>query len=104
MARYKKGQTGNPNGRPKGKPNRSTRYIKDAIAAFIGDNIDQIQKNFNLLEPRDKLAFIRDLLKYAIPTQSATEINVNALSDAELDRLTDELISKLNDGDNDENE
>jgi hypothetical protein len=33
MARFEKGQTGNPEGRPKGIPNRVTQAVRDQVAA-----------------------------------------------------------------------
>ena len=93
-----KGKTGNPNGRPKGTPNRTTAQIKSLIVQFIDANIDTLQKDFNRLDARDRLAFFEKVLRYVIPTKQASEININALSDEELTRLTDDLIAKLDDG------
>ncbi len=97
----KKGQTGNPAGRPKGSLNRTTTEIKEMINQFISGNLKDLQTNYDLLEPEKKLQFFKDLLKYVIPTQTTNEININSLSDAELTRLCDELLSKLNDDEND---
>ena len=88
-------------GRQKGTPNRTTAQIKTMIVAFIDTNIDQLQKDFNQLDPRDRLAFFEKVLKYVIPTQTANEININALTDDELTRLTDDLIAKLDTHEND---
>lgn len=91
----KKGQTGNPAGRPKGSPNRTTAEIKELINQFISGNLDDLQTNYDALEPEKKLQFFRDLLKYVIPTKESNDININTLSEIELERLTDNLILKL---------
>lgn len=93
-------QKGKPKtgGRKKGIPNRTTAQIKSLIIQFIDANIDTLQRDFNRLDPRDRLAFFEKVLRYVIPTKQASEININALSDDELTRLTDELIAKLDDG------
>lgn len=39
-----KGNNNNPNGRPKGTPNRSTQAARDAIAQFVDGNVHRLQK------------------------------------------------------------
>jgi len=90
-----KGKTNNPAGRPKGSLNRTTTEIKEMINQFISGNLEDLQNNYDLLDPKDKLQFFRDLLKFVIPAKESNEININALSDNELERLTDNLIEKL---------
>lgn len=41
---FKKGQSGNPDGRPKGSQNGYTKDIKEAFGKLLGDNLD----NFNI--------------------------------------------------------
>jgi len=82
-------------GRKAGTPNKTTAEIKEMINQFISGNLDDLQKNYDLLDPKDKLQFFRDLLKFVIPAKESNEININALSDSELERLTDNLIDKL---------
>ena len=90
-----KGKTNNPAGRPKGSLNRTTTEIKEMINQFISGNLEDLQNNYDLLDPKDKLQFFRDLLKFVIPAKESNEININALSDNELERLTDNLFEKL---------
>lgn len=53
-----KGKTNNPNGRPKGTPNRVTSTIRSWIVDLINDNREQIQKDLKALDPKDRLSFI----------------------------------------------
>jgi len=99
----RKGHTNNPAGRPKGTLNKTTAEIKELINQFISGNIDDLQSNYDKLESDKKLQFFRDLLKYVIPTQQSNEININSLSEDELDRLTNSLLSKLNEDETFEN-
>ena len=51
----KKGQTGNPNGRPKGSQNRVTTELKNWINKLIDDNKEQFESDLSVLEPKDRL-------------------------------------------------
>src|SRR5690606_36817298 len=72
----KKGQTGNPNGRRKGSQNKATKSLKATVNAFLNKNMEDLQKNYNEYEARDKLLFIEKQLKYAMPTQAAVKADV----------------------------
>jgi len=73
----RKGQTGNPNGRPKGSLNKTTKELKETVLAFLERNMADLQANYNQLEPKDKLLFFDKLLKYAMPTQAAVKADVD---------------------------
>ena len=87
-------------GRKLGTPNKTTAEIKEMINQFISGAIDDLQKNYEKLDPEKKLQFFRDLLKFVLPTQNQAEININSLSDTELDRLCNNLMAKINDNEN----
>lgn len=77
----RKGQTGNPNGRPKGSLNKTTKELKETVLAFLERNMADLQANYNQLEPKDKLLFFDKLLKYAMPTQAAVKADVKVEED-----------------------
>jgi len=83
-----KGNTNNPNGRPKGKPNKTTEQIKEILINFIGKNIDDLQSEYDKLEPKEKLYFIDKLLKYIIQANSASNNDKSLLiSEVELPKF-----------------
>jgi hypothetical protein len=88
----KKGKINNPNGRPKGKPNRSTDELRSLLQNFIDTNMETLQADYDSLEPKDRLNFIERLLKHILPAPLQ-----------ELEKLTDEqldiLIQKLKSND-----
>lgn len=69
-----KGKTNNPNGRPKGVPNKITMDLRQWINNFIDDNRVQIEKDWKCLEPKDRIVLFEKLLKYSLPTLQATNL------------------------------
>ncbi len=88
MAR--KGHTNNPHGRPKGTPNRTTEQIRQAVAKFIDENIDDVQADYDKLDPKDRLNFIERLLKHCLPSPLH---DLERLTDDELDQVIERLKS-----------
>ena len=79
-----KGKTNNPNGRPKGKPNKTTEQLRNVFHSFIENNIDTLQKDLDSLEPKDRLMFIDRFQKIVLPAPLHP-----------LERLTDEDYKEL---------
>ena len=98
----KKGHTNNPKGRPKGTPNKITADLRQRISDFLDGNFDEVTKEWRQLEGKDKLAFYRDLLKYAIPQLSnmSADISIDRLTDEQVDELYGKIINKLEDHEN----
>ena len=69
---FKKGVSGNENGRPKGAIDKMTAAAKQAIVQFVNDNVETIQADFDELDPKDRLQFIDKILNYVIPKQAST--------------------------------
>ncbi|MBW6491307.1 MAG: hypothetical protein K0B15_08975 [Lentimicrobium sp.] len=63
----KKGTVNNPNGRPKGSPNKSTDELRSLLQEFINANMETLQADFDKLEPKDRLNYIDRLLKHVLP-------------------------------------
>jgi len=85
------GKTNNPNGRPKGKPNKVTGELRVLINDFLHDKYRDFIKSYGLLPPEEKVKAYTSLLKYSIPALQSTreEVNFNDLSEPQLDYLID---------------
>ena len=69
-----KGTTNNPNGRPKGTPNKITADLREFITDLLNDNREQILKDLQAVEPHQRLLFYEKLLQYVVPKQANTHI------------------------------
>lgn len=88
---FKKGVSGNTLGRPIGA--RGKNNLRDFITEFLEENTERIKKDFELLEPKDRIVLFEKLLKYSLPTLQSTTLstNLDKLSDIELDTIIEEL-------------
>lgn len=85
-------------GRVAGTPNRATRDVREAIAVFAQDNVDNMTTWINQIEdPAKKLDLYLRALEYHVPKLARTEhaggidVSVTNVSreerDAEIERL-----------------
>lgn len=77
MAKYKKGQSGNPNGRPKGSVNEKTAYIRDWVISLIGSNGQRLMNEFPRLSRKDQWKVLVGLMPYVLPRQHEAVIDAN---------------------------
>lgn len=93
---FTKGVSGNPDGRPKGSPNKTTGQLREAITNFLEQGFDQVVKDFKVLEPKDRIKVYTDLLQYGLPRLQAVS---NSLKFEDLtDEQLDEIINRLKSG------
>lgn len=89
MAKFKQGQSGNPAGRKKGAINKVAKPIKEQLSDFLSEKIQELPGIWKKLAPRDKTAFIKDLLPFFLQKLQAISVEV------ELEKLTDEQLEIL---------
>jgi hypothetical protein len=85
----------NPNGRPKGSPNKSSFELREKIKIFLSSNFDNMQAEYKKLDGLQKLTFYERLIKYVVPIMNNNEVAINfeQLTESELDEIINRLLS-----------
>lgn len=87
-------------GRQKGTPNKTTQDLRTWIHDLLDNNREQITRDLKKLEPHQRIAIYEKLLTYVIPKQQSVsaQIDLNNLTDAQLEIIINELTSKIENG------
>ena len=93
---HRKGHTNNPNGRPIGTNNKSTAHFRQWIGEFLDGQRPQIVKDWQTLEPKDRILMFEKLMRFVLPTLQSTTLqsDFEKLSDEQLTQIINELKQK----------
>ncbi|MBR6903510.1 MAG: hypothetical protein IKN32_01510 [Bacteroidales bacterium] len=96
-----KGHTNNPNGRPKGKPNKVTQDMRQWLSAVLEKNRSQMEKDLKALEPKERLQILERLMQYVIPKQQAVSaaVDFSKLTDSQMDTIVTEITKGIDNED-----
>ena len=85
-------------GRPKNKGNITTEQLRGLVQSFLERNMDKLQSDFDKLKPFERLQVMDRLLKHCLPNLQSIqmEMDVNRLSDEQVNLIIKELMSHEN--------
>lgn len=99
MGQFKKGESGNSKGRPRGSTGEKTKYIRDWLTSLIGSNAQSLTENFKHLPSKDKWRVLTQLMPYVITKQTETkvkaDVNFSQLSDEQVDNIISQISTEI---------
>jgi uncharacterized protein YeeX (DUF496 family) len=101
MARYKKGESGNKNGRPKGVPNKTTTELKETINKIVSITLDNYLEDIEKIrieDPKKALELSKGLIDYIMPKMTKMELSGDI--NHKVEKLTIEIKKGTVDGTN----
>jgi uncharacterized protein (UPF0305 family) len=101
MGRLKNDGKGKFGGRKKGTPNKLTSSVREWLSELIDKNREQIERDIEQLDPKDRLQVLERLMQYVIPKQQAVraDVDFSQLTDEDLDLLVSSLTKGIEDED-----
>lgn len=83
-------------GRKKNTPNKVTLNLRESITVFLEGNFEKVTKDWEIMEPKDRLTFYKDLLRYAVPTLQSTgmKIDFDKMTDGQLDKVVENILKE----------
>lgn len=99
MAKFKKGESGNPAGRPRGTKNKTTKEGKLFILEFLQDDQAQALKDWAKLSPWERWQTRKTMYEFIIPKQRQVQqvVDLSKLSNEEIDILFKQAMESIED-------
>ncbi len=62
-------------GRSAGTPNKATAEVREKFSLLLENNFDKMQKDIDLLEPKDRLNVLIQISKFVLPTLQSIDLD-----------------------------
>jgi hypothetical protein len=87
MARFKQGESGNPEGRKKGAKGRTSEEVRQSLLKLLDDNLAQLQKDIDSMKGKDRAYLLINLAKHC----TAPALNPERLTEEQLLQIVEFL-------------
>ncbi|RKR82643.1 hypothetical protein BDD43_2828 [Mucilaginibacter gracilis] len=81
---FKPGQSGNPNGRPKGAKNRTTEEIRKHIQFVLDGQYQSLEADLDSMSPFQRVMMVEKLTKFFLPALAKNENDTNVLGEVKV--------------------
>lgn len=88
---YKKGETGNKRGRPIGAKNKVNANLKQLLQKLCEEEFENVKQAFQELNGKDKIVMYEKLLQYILPKALNTNVNLNELTENQINTIIEKL-------------
>ena len=75
--KYEKGQSGNPEGRTKGTPNKLNGKLRDMMNNFLSDHYSDFVKDFEGLKPIERCKVYTNCVNFILPKMAAVSLETD---------------------------
>ena len=92
---FKEGQSGNPNGRPKGSANKTTNKIREAFTKLVEANLENMTTWLETVadtNPREALNIINQMAEYTTPKLARVENKIE--TDEEINEVKINIVKR----------
>lgn len=92
MAKFKKGQSGNPSGRGKGAKGRTTEQVRQILLKILDDNLDSLRSDLKGMKGKDRATILISLAKHLTPPA----LSIDKLTEDQMQQIIDYLKQQQN--------
>jgi hypothetical protein len=74
---FRKGVSGNSEGRPSGTANKTTKELREILQKIIENNIKTVEKDLRLIEPEKRVKLLLQMAEFILPKLQRTEVRTD---------------------------
>ena len=94
--KFQEGQSGNPNGRPKGSKDKATKALRERLEMLIDEiKFDQLVKDINSLKPKERIDAFLGLAEFVLPKLNRVTLAGDPEKPIDIHSARRALIDKL---------